>query len=123
MGTVLTETALSAPSLPAGAARGYRLLYVTRDQRGVPVTSTGALYLPPGQPPAGGGPVFSWAHGTSGIPDACSPSASTGVRRDALEPTISKALRSDLRSAPPIVRDSEVAAPPNIWSVELLRTR
>jgi acetyl esterase/lipase len=94
VGTVLTQTALSAASLPAGAARGYRLLYVTRDQRGTPVTSTGALYLPPGQPPAGGWPVFSWAHGTSGISDACSPSASTGARRDALEPTISKALRS-----------------------------
>ncbi|MFW0797721.1 lipase family protein [Gordonia sp. CPCC 205515] len=94
VGTVLQQTALAPSQLPTGAARGYRLLYVTRDQRGRPVTSTGALYLPRGQAPAGGWPVFSWAHGTSGISDQCSPSAEPGARRDALEPSISRALRS-----------------------------
>ncbi|MFC4743939.1 lipase family protein [Gordonia hankookensis] len=94
IGSVLQDSALSSGQLPSGAARGHRLLYVTRDQHGKQVTSTGALYLPDGRPPAGGWPVFSWAHGTSGISDNCSPSVSSGARRDKLEPTISKALRS-----------------------------
>nr|WP_232016829.1 lipase family protein [Gordonia insulae] len=93
-GSVLQQSALPAAQLPSGAGEGRRLLYVTRDQAGRPVTSTGALYLPPGRAPAGGWPVFSWAHGTSGISDKCSPSMSSGARRDELEPTIGTALRA-----------------------------
>ncbi|MGV9710757.1 lipase family protein [Gordonia sp. NPDC003424] len=93
-GAVLTQTPLSASSLPSGAGSGYRLLYVTRDQNNRPVTSTGALYLPRGPVPTGGWPVVSWAHGTSGISDKCSPSAVPGAIRDRLEPPISTALRA-----------------------------
>lgn len=93
-GTVLSSTPLPRANLPAGAASGYRILYVTADQNGRPVTSTGALYLPAGTAPKGGWPVLSWAHGTTGISDACSPSVAAGSRRDTYEPSISTATRS-----------------------------
>ncbi len=93
-GTVLSQTALPASALPSNVARGYRLLYVTQDQSGRPVTSTGALYLPAGKAPAGGWPVMSWAHGTSGISDACSPSSRPGSYRDFYEPSLSVAMRA-----------------------------
>lgn len=91
-GTVLRTTPLASSDLPSGAARGYRLLYVTRDQQGRTTTSTGAVYVPGGRPPAGGWPVFSWAHGTIGISDKCSPSAASGATRDRMEPPIPMAL-------------------------------
>ncbi|MCH5642727.1 MULTISPECIES: lipase family protein [unclassified Gordonia (in: high G+C Gram-positive bacteria)] len=93
VGTVLRTSAIAPDHLPSGAARGYRLLYVTQDQNGRRVTSTGALYLPAGAPPSGGWPVYSWAHGTSGIGDRCSPSIVRGSVRDRLEPGIAHALK------------------------------
>ncbi|GAB20134.1 hypothetical protein GOEFS_106_00300 [Gordonia effusa NBRC 100432] len=60
-------------SLPAASA-AYRLLYSTKNQRG-PAVSTAALFLPKGEPPAGGWPIIAWAHGTVGLGDNCTPSA------------------------------------------------
>lgn len=65
--------------------KGLRILYTSEDARWrsgqVPVS--GVLYLPKGSPPAGGWPLFAWAHGTLGIADVCAPSW-TGFRaRDA----------------------------------------
>lgn len=58
----------------AKAAASFSILYSTTDQRGAPAQASGALYLPPGLPPAGGWPLVVWAHGTVGIGDACAPS-------------------------------------------------
>ncbi|GAA4475463.1 prolyl oligopeptidase family serine peptidase [Rhodococcus olei] len=74
-GTVIGTAALpSAAHLP-GAATQRRLTYWTEGPTGRPARSTGAVYLPPGPPPDGGWPVVSWAHGTTGVADACAPSA------------------------------------------------
>jgi hypothetical protein len=35
---------------------------------------SGTISIRPGQPPADGWPVLSWAHGTTGVADICAPS-------------------------------------------------
>src|SRR5829696_342777 len=52
----------------------YRLRYVTTDAKGRRALSTGTVFVPKGRAPRGGWPVISWAHGTSGLGDACAPS-------------------------------------------------
>lgn len=57
-----------------GSRAAYKLTYVTSDTFGEQALSTGTVFIPEGTAPAGGWPVVSWAHGTSGIADACAPS-------------------------------------------------
>lgn len=84
-GVLLRSEAMPVqPDMPA-ASQALRLLYSSIDQRWqsglVPVS--GALYLPAGNPPAGGWPLLAWAHGTLGIADACAPSWAGLRERDA----------------------------------------
>lgn len=60
----------------AGAARDLRITYKMLGVNGRLVNATGTLALPRGRAPRGGWPVFSWAHGTTGIADKCAPSHS-----------------------------------------------
>ena len=60
--------------IPKTTRAAFRLKYVTTNARGKRAVSTGMLFLPKGKPPSGGWPVISWAHGTSGLGDACAPS-------------------------------------------------
>jgi hypothetical protein len=60
--------------IPGTTRAAFRLKYVTTNARGERALSTGTLFLPKGQPPRGGWPVISWAHGTSGLADRCAPS-------------------------------------------------
>ena len=53
---------------------GARLTYTIEGVGGTPVEVTGIVGVPDGDPPDGGWPVVAWAHGTSGIADACAPS-------------------------------------------------
>lgn len=64
----------------AGAA--YKHYYGTVNQFGENALSSGAIFLPPGPAPAGGWPVIAWAHGTTGLGDACAPSALPRSERD-----------------------------------------
>jgi hypothetical protein len=73
-GTVLRVQPLDPALWVPGTAHGYRLTYVSRDGSGRQAETTGEVLLPPGQAPPGGWPVISWAHGTSGLADACAPS-------------------------------------------------
>lgn len=72
-GTVLASVELDRASWIPGAATGRALTYRTTGPLGLPALSTGAVFTPPGSPPAGGWPVISWAHGTVGLGDRCSP--------------------------------------------------
>ncbi|MDA9525546.1 lipase [Bradyrhizobium sp. CCBAU 11434] len=78
------EPMLAQPEITS-AALAERILYTSSDFRWhagiVPVSGT--LYLPKGEPPAGGWPVVAWAHGTLGISDACAPSWTGHKPRDA----------------------------------------
>lgn len=60
--------------IPRSTSRAWKLTYTTTDSHGDPALSTGTVFIPHGQPPRGGWPVISWAHGLSGLGDDCAPS-------------------------------------------------
>jgi dienelactone hydrolase len=74
VGTVLRAQPLRQDLWIPGTERAFKLRYVTTDAFGDRVPSTGTVFVPKGRAPQGGWPVISWAHGTSGIGDACAPS-------------------------------------------------
>jgi pimeloyl-ACP methyl ester carboxylesterase len=69
----------------AEAGRAERFVYVSTNGFNKDNLSLvgGALFLPKGEPPAGGWPLIAWAHGTVGIGDACAPSKNPRSERDA----------------------------------------
>jgi Secretory lipase len=56
---------------PAGA-RGWRILYHSRDASGRDIAVSASVFVPAG--PAAGRPIVAWAHGTTGLGDSCAPS-------------------------------------------------
>ena len=80
------ETDLPGPARCCAALRCARSLDPEGDEPGLeadlchqglpraPRPSTGTVFIPHGQPPKGGWPVVSWAHGISGLGDSCAPS-------------------------------------------------
>ncbi|WP_326835346.1 alpha/beta fold hydrolase [Amycolatopsis rhabdoformis] len=62
------------PVLAAVSARADRITYRSRSLDGRDIVVSGALLTPKGRAPKQGWPVVSWAHGSSGIIDACAPS-------------------------------------------------
>ncbi|BBY16768.1 lipase [Mycolicibacterium litorale] len=81
-GALIRDVPLAPELSLRGAGAAYRLLYATRDQHDQPAVSTAAVFLPQGEPPAGGWPIVAWAHGTVGLGDDCTPSALPRSRRD-----------------------------------------
>lgn len=86
------------PSAPMGAllkveerepfapgSRAYRVLYLSTGIHGEPVAVSGLVGVPDGAPPAAGFDVVSWAHGTTGIADACAPSTGRRFNHDAYD--------------------------------------
>jgi pimeloyl-ACP methyl ester carboxylesterase len=76
-----TEPIGGAPALPS-AARNYKIWYTSNAANGAPIVVTGTVAIPGTKPPAGGWPVVSWAHGTTGIADVCAPSRDTETGPD-----------------------------------------
>jgi dienelactone hydrolase len=58
----------------SGARYTKRVLYSSRTPQGAKTAVSGTVSVPKGKPPKGGWPVITWAHGTTGIADACAPS-------------------------------------------------
>ncbi|WP_228461653.1 alpha/beta fold hydrolase [Gordonia spumicola] len=52
----------------------WRIMYRTRDVDGRPVVATGIVATPDGTAPHDGRTVLAWAHPTTGVADACTPS-------------------------------------------------
>ena len=76
-GELLTAQTLSGtPALPSAAWTDL-ITYVSDDAHGKPIVVSGTVSVPKGRAPAGGWPVISWAHGTSGYADICAPSNDT----------------------------------------------
>lgn len=76
-GTLISATPMERPdpALRRIGAHEWRISYASRS--GIddhPVTVTGAVIVPAGDPPDGGWPVVSFAHGTTGVGDRCAPS-------------------------------------------------
>ncbi len=77
-GTVISSRPITGePGLPG--ARNHLVLYRSVDMQGRPVAVSGTVAVPEGTPPAGGWPLISWAHGTTGTADVCAPSRDTGA--------------------------------------------
>ncbi len=55
-------------------AQAWKIAYISSDIAGRKTISTGLVVAPIGQAPAGGRPVMSWAHGTTGSAQNCRPS-------------------------------------------------
>jgi pimeloyl-ACP methyl ester carboxylesterase len=61
--------------VPLADARYTKLvLYSSRTPQGAKDAVSGSVSIPRGKPPKGGWPVVTWAHGTTGVADACAPS-------------------------------------------------
>ena len=69
-GSLVAATPLAGA--PAGTAS--RIRYRSVDADGRAVTVTGFVVVPHGRAPAGGRDVVVWAHGTTGVAEACAPS-------------------------------------------------
>jgi alpha-beta hydrolase superfamily lysophospholipase len=72
-GTVVRSETMNAP-FPESQA--WRVMYTSSGINGEPIVVTGMVFAPTTPVPAGGRPVVSWAHPTTGIEDQCAPSRS-----------------------------------------------
>ncbi|WP_375429101.1 lipase family protein [uncultured Sphingomonas sp.] len=61
---------------PAGAL-AYRIVYRSMTGRGGQAEATGIVIVPAGAEPRAGRDIVAWTHGTTGIADACAPSANS----------------------------------------------
>jgi acetyl esterase/lipase len=59
--------------------QAWRIRYAGTNDRGGVEEMTGVVIAPLGLPPRMGRPVLAWAHGTWGVADTCTPSASPNV--------------------------------------------
>ncbi len=73
-GQVIWSRQLTGAAALPGAAENLLILYHSRTLAGQDTAVSGTISIPPGRPPAGGWPVLSWAHGTTGVADICAPS-------------------------------------------------
>ena len=55
-------------------AQAWRIAYIYSDLNDKKTISTGLIVAPTGQAPAGGRPIISWSHGTTGNAQNCGPS-------------------------------------------------
>ncbi len=72
-GTVIRFETMVAP-FPDSQA--WRVMYTSTGIEGEPIVVSGMVFAPSGPVPAGGRPVVTWAHPTTGIEDQCAPSRS-----------------------------------------------
>jgi len=73
-GQVIWSRQLTGAAALPGAAENLLVLYHSRTLAGQDTAVSGTISIPPGQPPAGGWPVLSWAHGTTGVANISAPS-------------------------------------------------
>lgn len=66
----------NAAALPS-AARNLLVMYHSTSEDGKDVAVTGTIAIPAGDAPAGGWPITTWTHGTTGIASLCAPSLDT----------------------------------------------
>jgi pimeloyl-ACP methyl ester carboxylesterase len=78
-GTLIWERRLHGVAALRGATN-YVVLYKQVGIRGRIVGVSGIVSIPMGKAPAGGWPVVTYAHGTTGIADQCAPSRDTGPK-------------------------------------------
>lgn len=67
----------TTPTVRVKNADAIRVMYHSQDRDGHDVAVTGTITIPHAAAPAGGRPLISWAHGTTGIGAVCAPSKET----------------------------------------------
>src|SRR4051794_40249347 len=72
-GSVIWARRLTGHEVLRDASRNELVLYRSAGVNGKSAAVSGAVELPRGKAPKGGWPVITWAHGTTGIADACAP--------------------------------------------------
>jgi alpha-beta hydrolase superfamily lysophospholipase len=70
LGTVLRSEPLQAPA----GIKAWAVLYVSTGLSASRTAVSGIILVPDIPPPVGGRPILAWAHGTTGLGDACAPS-------------------------------------------------
>lgn len=78
-GDVIWARPLTTSAALPSAASNTLVLYRTTGADGKDRAVSGTVAIPKGSPPAGGWPVISWAHGTTGDAPACTPSLDTAA--------------------------------------------
>jgi pimeloyl-ACP methyl ester carboxylesterase len=73
-GDVIWARPLDGATALSNAAKNVLVLYHTTFVNGQDVAVSGTVAIPRGTAPAGGWPVISWAHGTTGNAPQCAPS-------------------------------------------------
>lgn len=96
-GDLIRARRVTGRSALAGASRTDLLLYRGTRVSGGATAVSGLLSLPKGKAPKGGWPVITWAHGTTGIADACAPSRDDGTVQGPLTSYIDPLLRRWLK--------------------------
>jgi pimeloyl-ACP methyl ester carboxylesterase len=71
LGQVIKQEAIATS---VKGAQAWKIAYISSDISGRKTISTGLVVAPEGPAPAGGRPVMSWAHGTTGSAQNCGPS-------------------------------------------------
>lgn len=77
-GGVIWARRQTGPDALPGAGKAELVLYRTIGVAGKAVGVSGSVTLPRGKAPAGGWPVVTYAHGTTGIADKCAPTRNPG---------------------------------------------
>jgi dienelactone hydrolase len=75
-------TAIAAVPQPGGwhgLTGGSVVEYWMTGSNGTPRRASGALFVPPGRPPAGGWPIMAYDHGTSGLGPGCGGQSGPGL--------------------------------------------
>jgi pimeloyl-ACP methyl ester carboxylesterase len=70
-GQLINSENVDAPGLNGTMSR---VMYHSTTINGQDIAVTGLILIPKGTAPSGGWPIITWAHGTTGIADACAPS-------------------------------------------------
>ncbi|MEX1217137.1 MAG: alpha/beta fold hydrolase [Acidimicrobiales bacterium] len=70
-GALLKSEPVAAPGLNGTMSR---VMYHSTTIDGEDIAVTGLIIIPNGTAPSGGWPIITWAHGTTGLADACAPS-------------------------------------------------
>ena len=70
-GQLIKSENVDAPGLNGSMSR---VMYLSTNINGEAIAVTGLILIPTGTAPSGGWPIITWAHGTTGIADACAPS-------------------------------------------------
>lgn len=73
-GTPIWVRNLTGKAKLTSAKSNRLLLYLGQDTTNHDTAISGTVHVPKGKAPKAGWPIVTWAHGTSGIADACAPS-------------------------------------------------